>query len=69
MVGLLRAALRRFPLPAPLEHSVDTATMPTAITPRLVLISGVSGFLGTATTLEFLKKGWKGAPQTLPFRP
>ncbi|BGP31984.1 hypothetical protein JCM10296v2_003763 [Rhodotorula toruloides] len=33
--------------------------MPTAITPRLVLISGVSGFLGTATTLEFLKKGWK----------
>ncbi|GEM07308.1 ketoreductase [Rhodotorula toruloides] len=33
--------------------------MPTAMTPRLVLISGVSGFLGTATTLEFLKKGWK----------
>ncbi|BGP40012.1 hypothetical protein JCM10450v2_003992 [Rhodotorula kratochvilovae] len=32
--------------------------MPTATTPRLVLVSGVSGFLGSAVTVEFLKRGW-----------
>lgn len=60
---------------APLSASCSTthtqlsaADMPTAITPRIVLISGVSGFLGTATTLEFLKKGWKGALQTSPLQ-
>lgn len=37
-------------LPMP---SVDNAS-------RLVLVSGVSGFLGSATALEFLERGWKG---------
>ncbi|GJN89299.1 hypothetical protein Rhopal_002279-T1 [Rhodotorula paludigena] len=32
--------------------SVDNAS-------RLVLVSGVSGFLGSATALEFLERGWK----------
>ncbi|ORY92678.1 NAD-P-binding protein [Leucosporidium creatinivorum] len=32
---------------------------PAPSTSKLVLITGVSGFVGSATTLEFLQKGWR----------
>ncbi|GAA6027173.1 hypothetical protein JCM8097_002454 [Rhodosporidiobolus ruineniae] len=32
--------------------------MPDASAPRTVLLTGISGFLGSATALEFLKNGW-----------
>ncbi|GAA5899269.1 hypothetical protein JCM6882_009301 [Rhodosporidiobolus microsporus] len=33
--------------------------MPDASSPRTVLLTGISGFLGSATALEFLRRGWK----------
>ncbi|GAA6011972.1 hypothetical protein JCM10207_003445 [Rhodosporidiobolus poonsookiae] len=32
--------------------------MPDASQPRTVLLTGISGFLGAATALEFLRRGW-----------
>jgi hypothetical protein len=41
------------------KHSPSEMS-PAPSTSKLVLITGVSGFVGSATTLEFLQKGWRG---------